>query len=111
MLKHKIDIGVLDRRIKILTPTSTVDNTGGVVDSFAETATVWAKVEYPKVGQEEELMAAKETAIRTIYATIRYYTGLVETNALRFESEDYDILNITEDGRRTFHIIEAQRRK
>lgn len=110
MITHNIDPGMLDRRLGILTPTGTVGTTGGVSETLTLTTTVFAKIEYPSVGQKEAMMAAKETAVRRIVATIRYYPGLNEMNALRLDSEDYDIVSISEVGRKAYHVIEAERR-
>jgi len=110
MLEHKLDPGQMDRRVQLLVPSEAVDDTGGVVETFAVAATVFAKVEWDDGNSVEIVMAAKETARRVAVITIRFYPGLNERYRIAIDEEQYDITTIAEVGRKLYHEIKAERR-
>ena len=105
-----LPIGTLDRKIVIERYTATRDAYGGEVVTWAILATVWAGVEYGQKISDEKQDTAKQIATKNIVFNIRYSTAYTEKDRILFESEYYDILNITHLGRKRFTVIEAERR-
>jgi len=93
--------GELDRKITIQQKTESRTPLGGVTESWATLAAVWAKV-IPLSGREyfnataEQRVASKLTRFR-----IRYLAAARKDTQLRvlYDSETYDIKHIAEIGR------------
>ncbi len=101
-----IDAGRLDRKVTIQTRTTTTGASGGVVTSYATDATVSAqKVE--TTGRESRSAGALR-AETDLVLRIRYRSTLTEKHRLYFESKYYDILAITEEGRRELQVLQAR---
>lgn len=76
-------------RVTIQSRTQTRDTRGGTVDTWAEVAEVWARVE-PLSGRE--FWQAQQAQAQTTHkVTIRYYDGLTSTHRLLYGSR---VLNI-----------------
>ncbi len=101
-----INPGRLDRKVTIQTRTTTVGASGGVALTYATDATVPAqKIE--TTGRESRsagaLRAETDLALR-----IRYRSTLTELHRLYFEGRHYDILSITEEGRRESQVVQGR---
>ncbi len=103
--------GQLDRRIVIESYTATRDALGGEVQTWATHTTVWAGVIYKELQSDESQMAGSQVAVKKADFRIRYLSTVTEKMRVSFESEYYDILSITHEGRKRFTILETERRK
>lgn len=103
--------GQLDRRITIESYTATRDVLGGEVQTWATHTTVWAGVMYKELQSDESQMAGSQVASRKVNFRIRYLSTVTEKMRVNFESEYYDILSITHEGRKRFTVLETERRK
>ena len=88
--------GDLDRRITIQTLSQAKDSEGGMVDSWADVAMVWARVRYLS-GNERRLTAAggQVAEARTEF-TIRYRSGLNERMRIRYAGKVYNIRHLND---------------
>ncbi len=101
-----IDAGRLDRKVTIQTCTPSVGTSGGVALTYATDATVSAqKVE--TTGRESRSAGALR-AETDLVLRIRYRSTLTEKHRLYFEGRHYDILSITEEGRREIQVLQAR---
>ena len=105
------DPGTLDRRIIIQTRSTSADAYGSPVETWADTVTVWAGVEYPKTGSGEQYYDAVAIATTAVIFTIRYRAVDPATNRIEYNGEVYDIERIGEIGRRNFTTITAKLRE
>jgi len=90
--------GKLDRRIEIQSRSVTQNSYGEAIISYSTVATVWAEV-LPLSGREL-FAAAQKYPEAQMKIRIRYRTGINETNRIVFESTNYDIIHISEIGRK-----------
>lgn len=98
-----MNIGALDRKITIQTPTNVVSSTTGERNQTWDTLeSVWATVTYPKGSTErvEGQDQARVTAITPVEFTIYYRTDVNETMRILWDSEYYDIQRINKVGQR-----------
>lgn len=94
--------GTLRHRVTLQTVTETRDADGGVVESWADTATLWAAVE-PLRGREyfsaKALQAEVTTRIR-----LRYRAGVVPKQRVTWSdagtTHTYDVLEVIEPDTR-----------
>ena len=103
--------GQLDRRIVIESYTATRDALGGEIQTWSTLRTVWAAVMYKEIQSDESQMAASQVVALKVNFRVRYTAGVTEKMRILFESEYYDILSITFEGRKRFALIETERRK
>lgn len=101
-----MNIGRLDRKVTLQSPTETIGASGGVAVAYADEATVAAqKVE--TTGRESRgagaLRAETDAAFR-----VRYRSTLTTKYRMVYESKNYDILSIAEEGRRESQLIQAR---
>lgn len=104
-------VGTLDRRIVIESYTATRDSLGGEVQTWATHTTVWAGVMYKELQSDETQMAGSQVAAKKVNFRVRYLSTVTEKMRVSFESEYYDILSVTHEGRKRFTILETERRK
>lgn len=97
--------GQLRHRVTLQTVTETRDAVGGLVESWATTATLWAAVE-PLRGREFFQARAEQAGVDTRIRT-RYYGGIVPKQRLRWGSHTYDIEAVIEPDsrRRELHLM------
>lgn len=105
------DPGKLDRRITIQRRTTAADKYNAPVETWTTLATVWAMVEYPITGSDEQTQQGLNVAATRANFTIRYRSGIGFTDRIQYNSETWDIERIAEDGRQSYLIITAERRK
>lgn len=102
------DIASLDKRITIQSLTTARSETGAEVPTWADWRTVWARVEYPKTGSDEQILTDQEQSIRRVKVTIRYTGTVKEKWRFMIDDETYDITAITPLGRQKFEVIWAE---
>lgn len=97
--------GTLTERVTIQETTQTQDGDGGIVDSWADVATVWAAVE-PLTGREF-FDAAKVNAEVSSRIRIRALSGIVPKMRAVHGSDIYDIHAVMDvDSRgREIHLM------
>lgn len=106
-----VNPGQLDRRITIQSRTTTADKYAAPVETWSTLATVWAKVEYPITGSDEQTQQGLNVATTRVIFTIRHRSDVGFTDRIQYNSEVYDIERIAELGRKSFLQITAERRK
>lgn len=98
----------MDRRIQLLSVTTTQDTAGGPVEATSPLATVWAEAK-DLLGRE--FTAAQQTnAEITTRFRIRYRADLTPQHRIAWDGRSYDIVNIAEIGRREGLEINARAR-
>ena len=103
-------LGRMNERIVIQSVTESRSASGQVNKSWLTFATVWAAVEYKRVGTDEKEIVARETAIGNVEFTVRYRTDLNEKMRISFNSKVYDIERILPEQEKQFMILEAKTR-
>ena len=105
------DPGTLDRRVTIQTRSISTDAYGSPIEAWADTATVWAGVDYPKTGSLEQFYDAVNIATTSVTFTIRYRAVSLSENRVKYNGEEYDIERVGEIGRRNFTTLGAKLRQ
>lgn len=106
-----IDPGKLDRRITIQQRTVALDAYNEPVETWSALATVWAKVDYPLTASDENVTDGLNVAYTRIEFTIRHRTDIGFINRIVYGSDTYDVERISEEGRKSYLKITAERRK
>lgn len=93
--------GKLDRRVQLQSRVLTKDAAGGRVETWAAAGSLWAEVVTQKQAEGVTADADRNQDERTF--RIRYRSGLASgTHRLVYQGRTYDILGITEEGRKSF---------
>lgn len=95
-----------DRVITLKTPSASQDSFGAEVLTWS-TEDIPAGIEYVASPKEQIGNSQKPYAVTAIVFTIRYRSGLTEKQQITFETNEYDITNIAEVGRRKYSRITA----
>jgi SPP1 family predicted phage head-tail adaptor len=96
----------LDTPITIQSKTVTVDSGGGALETWMDDLVVWAgKADQ---GGREFRAAGMMLAETTTVFTIRYMDGLTSENRIRSGSRSYDIVAISEVGRRQWLLVQTK---
>lgn len=112
MLKaRRLNANKLDRRIEIWQVTETLSASGAAETTWAKLVETWAHVSYPVTGQDEMVMADRQVSVTRANFDIRWRSGIVAKMQVRYGGERYDILSITEDGRRNFLTLKTEKRE
>ena len=99
----------LDRRITIQVKTTTRDDAGGEVTTWADALRVCAAK--ADQGGREFRAAGTLLAETTTVFTIRHFRGLgALTHRISYDGTSYDILSVGEIGRRDGMIVQAKAR-
>lgn len=106
-----IKIGDLDQRITIQTATEATNDYAEPIPTWGTHATVWAKVDYPTGGNDEEQEANKQTIHRRVEFTIRYLSTVTEKMRVLYDAEAYDILTVQKIGRSGYMKLITELRK
>ena len=85
------DLGTLSERVTIQTATVTRDVNGAEVLTYADTATVWARVESANTGNSEQLTADQTTVFTRYKITIRYRTDIGEKTRIAYNDGIQDM--------------------
>lgn len=96
-----------DRVITLKTPSASQDSFGAEVLTWS-TEDIPAGIEYVASPKEQIGNSQKPYAVTAIVFTIRYRSGLTEKQQITFETNEYDITNIAEVGRRKYSRITAE---
>jgi len=95
-----IKAGELDRRITIKQPGTTRDPDGGLAEGFTTVATVWAKMDN-RPGGKEQYTADKEISVSRTVWTIWHRSDVTTKMIIEYDSKEYDIIRISEIGRKS----------
>lgn len=106
----KETIGALDRRITLQSRTVSVNDYGEGVEAFTTLATVWAKVDYPLTGSQEEQVEKIHLFQQRVEFTIRKRSDVLQVDRIVYDSKTYDIERIAEIGREGYLKITAEHR-
>ena len=96
-------IGQMDRRVVLKTYTESRDAYGQPIKTWSTLATVWAKVMTDSGGEGQD--NKQEIARSRVLITIRYRSDIDEMTKVTYDSQDYDIINIKEIGRREYQEL------
>lgn len=95
----RMNPGKLDRRLTIQVRTPSKDAAGGRVEGWADAFQCWG--ENVRQISAESIVADADRAIESCQFRIRYKAGITSgTHRLLYQLKFYDILGITEEGRR-----------
>ena len=95
-----VNPGRLDRRLTLLSPLGTRSESGARIDSWATTATVWGQW-LPQGGREFTSAQARHAEATGLFR-LRYRSDLTPEARLVCEGALYEVLAITELGRREY---------
>ena len=96
----------LDRRITLLQPTVTQNNSGQVMRSFASAGTFYAQIIQAHDGVETFIN--QQDVSKVVYSwRLRYQTAIKASWKLQHDSEDYDIVSIAPEGRKRYIIVKT----
>lgn len=96
-----MNIGRMDRRITLKTPTLTKNGIGESLKTYTTLDVVWAGIVYPKgLAMNEGEEAGIEKAIKPVEFTIRYRTDVNETVNVYYQSQTYEVKRVVEIGRK-----------
>lgn len=93
-----MNIGSMDRRIKLQRATINRDANSSAVTTWADLASVWAN-KADQGGREFRAAGALLSETTTVFR-IRYFSGLTSADRVEYGGIKYDILSIGEIGRR-----------
>lgn len=91
-------IGVLDRRITLLVPSTTVDSFQHPTETFTDGDTLWASYEVKPVheGEEDKQRVSFDRAV----FQIRFRADITPQHRLRFDGDEYQITAIEQVHRK-----------
>lgn len=90
--------GTLDRRITIQALTVTLDDLGGIVETWGDVATVWARF-LPGAGREAYNAAAVHATAEARFR-LRWRSDVTTVHRVSYDGKSWDILAVDEIGRR-----------
>ena len=99
-------IGKLDRRIVLETNTPSQDTYGDPIESWSTLDTVWA--EKLTANAFEKFTGEKLAGFRRIAWMIRHRTDVDNLARVVYNSENYEVLGVTEVGRKKGLIITTE---
>jgi SPP1 family predicted phage head-tail adaptor len=100
------DIGQLDRRITLRTPTETTDAFGQSVRVYADNGQVWAAVNFAP-GDEGEVSDRLE-AVKNVSFVIRYNTNFNEKCQIVWDNQTFEIENVLPVERKRWMLIKTR---
>jgi SPP1 family predicted phage head-tail adaptor len=100
------DIGQLDRRITLRTPTETTDAFGQSVRVYADNGQVWAAVNFGH-GDEGEVSDRLE-AVKNVSFVIRYNTNFNEKCQIVWDGQTFEIENVLPIERKRWMLIKTR---
>lgn len=111
MAQGKEKVGRMDRRMTIQRRTLQPNGYGEQVEVWADLVTVWAKVDYPQAGSNEEIDSGLQTAYTRCTFSIRWRSDLEATDRIRYYNEIYDVTALRPKGRNDYIEITATKRE
>jgi len=103
--------GKLDSRIALQQRTVAPNAYNEPIETWTTLATVWASIEYPITGSDEETADKLNIARRRAIFTIRYLDSVDFISRILYGTEVYDIERIAEVGRKQYLKLTAETRK
>ena len=103
-----MQLGNLDRRIRIEQYSEVTDSWGQRTRVWSTLDTVWAMVRYES--GSEELEADQMVAVRLTKFTVRYSSSYNEKLRVIYDGNIYDVRSIEELGRKRFQVLRSLRR-
>ena len=103
-----MQLGDLDRRVRIEQCTWVTDSVGQRVAVWSTLAIVWAKVAYESGGERYE--ADQKIAERVVKFIVRYNSSLNETMRVVYDGSVYDILAIEDVDRERYQVLRSIRK-
>lgn len=100
-----MNAGRFDRLITFQQKTSTRDNVGGDVDTWADFCSMWAN--YNAIGGNEQTNADRVEAKTDAVFTMRYRSDITNAMRISFDGKYYNIADINEITRRAYMRINA----
>ena len=100
------DIGQLDRRVTLRTPTETTDAFGQSVRVYADNGQVWAAVNFAP-GDEGEVSDRLE-AVKNVSFVIRYNTNFNEKCQIVWDGQTFEIENVLPVERKRWMLIKTR---
>lgn len=104
-----IDIGALDRRLILQTPSETADGMGGVIRDYVAVSTVWGSVTPMSARGDSE--AERLGAALRLRIVIRFRGDVTTRHRFVDGAHVYRIVAVRESGRRRFLEIDAEERQ
>jgi len=107
LIQQLPSISSLDKRVTLQSPTTTRSASGGTIDSWADTWTDWARVEYSVTGNDELIIGDQSMVRYRLKITIRYRGTVTEKMRFKYDVDGsgptyFDILFKEILGRRQF---------
>lgn len=99
--------GKLDRTIKVQSFTSTVNDYGTPIETWTDVATVRAQIIQSST---EEFLTNGASDETTIIFRTRYFSPIGGTSRIIFESEEYNVREVKEIGRRKGLDLRCERK-
>jgi len=94
--------GELDQRITLRRLTLVDDGMGGSAETWADFAVVSARV---RAGPGRESQQGDQIQAAAQYSfVIRYLSGILQTDLIRFAGVDYNIRSINDEGNRAAYL-------
>ena len=94
--------GELDQRVTLKSPNAPQNQSGKIVTTFTDVATVWAKVITQR--GNEALEAARVNSHRAIRVRIRYRADVTTKWVLRWMGQDYNVTDLDASERRSGNL-------
>jgi len=103
-----VNIGAMRQRITVQLPTRTTDAVGQVIESFADNASIWGKVEVVSSDQQE--VDRGETTVEVIEVRCRPTNKISNASRLKWRGNPYNIKSVVDvDGRNREFVVRAER--
>lgn len=99
-------IGDLRERVMIQRTTNTRDSVGGIIQSWATVATVWASVEPMSAGEQFRRQQVQAKADWRV--TIRYRNDILPADRITWRERVFQVRGLTADERRRFLAISCE---
>ena len=107
-IRQEVWIGDMDRRITIQSGSVTVNEYHGESLTWADVATVWAKVDW-QASPDESQQADRKTATTKVDFTIRYAAAYRDKKLrISYDGMLFDVQTVLEIGRRRFLKLETK---
>jgi len=95
--------GKLNRRLALQSNTPSQDSYGDTIESWSLIGNVWAEMVSAK--GSEKFTGQQDAGFDTVVWRIRYRSDLDNLDRVVFESQNYDILGVNEEGYKTNLIL------
>jgi SPP1 family predicted phage head-tail adaptor len=102
------DIGQLDRRITLRTPTETTDAFGQSVRVYADNGQVWAAVNFASSITQEGEESNRLEAVKSVSFVIRYNTNFNEKCQIVWDGQTFEIENVLPVERKRWMLIKTR---